>query len=99
MQAPRGQAARPPARAWPSPAWTNAQPATPQCRCGHCKRLEPVWNQLADKVEADATLRGRVLVAKVDADAHRELATRFGVGGYPTINYFGRGKPVTSPEK
>lgn len=32
-----------------------------------------------------------VVVAKVDADAHRELATRFGVSAYPTLKWFPAG--------
>jgi protein disulfide-isomerase A6 len=30
----------------------------------------------------------------VDADKHREVGQRFGVGGFPTIKWFSRGKPV-----
>ncbi len=29
-----------------------------------------------------------IVVAQVDADAHRELGTKFGVSGFPTIKYF-----------
>lgn len=36
---------------------------------------------------------------QVNADDHRELGERFGVRGFPTIKYFGRGKPVTAPEE
>lgn len=31
----------------------------------------------------------------MNADAHRELGTRFEVHGFPTIKFFPRGKPVT----
>jgi len=31
------------------------------------------------------------VVAKVDADAHRDLGSRFKVSGYPTIKFFPRG--------
>jgi protein disulfide-isomerase A6 len=50
--------------------------------CGHCKNLEPHWNQAA------AELRGKVKVAKVDATVHSRLASRYGVRGYPTIKVF-----------
>ena len=36
---------------------------------------------------------------QVDADAHRSLGEKFGVQGFPTIKFFGRGKPVSSPEE
>jgi thioredoxin-like negative regulator of GroEL len=32
---------------------------------------------------------------QVNADEHRSLGSRFGVNGFPTIQYFARGKPVT----
>ena len=36
---------------------------------------------------------------QVDADAHRELGERFGVRGFPTIKFFGRGQSTASPEE
>ncbi|KAL6766456.1 PDI2 [Auxenochlorella protothecoides x Auxenochlorella symbiontica] len=65
--------------------------------CGHCKRLAPIWEELADAAAADPRLRGRVVVAKVDADAHRSLGDRYGIKGFPTIKFFGRGKPTAAP--
>jgi len=50
--------------------------------CGHCKRLEPEWNQAA------SDLKGEVKVAKVDATVHPRAAGRFGVNAYPTIKLF-----------
>ena len=47
--------------------------------CGHCKKLEPVWADLAAQAGAD------VLVAKVDATQHPRLAKTYGVKGYPTL--------------
>ena len=46
--------------------------------CGHCKKLAPVWADLAAQAGAD------VLVAKVDATQHPRLAKTYGVKGYPT---------------
>lgn len=53
--------------------------------CGHCKALEPEWNQAA------ADMKGKVKFAKVDATENQGLAQRFGVQGYPTIKYFDYG--------
>jgi len=60
--------------------------------CGHCKKLAPIWDQLAE-----AFTGKDVIIAKVDADAHKELGSRFDVHGYPTLKYFGKGV-TTSPE-
>lgn len=55
--------------------------------CGHCKSLEPKYEI------AGAAFAGEedVVIAKVDADAHRDLGTRFGVSGFPTLKFFGKG--------
>lgn len=52
--------------------------------CGHCKRLAPVWDTLSTVFAGD----NDVVIAKVDADAHKELGSRYGVTGFPTIKYF-----------
>eukprot|EP01012_Entosiphon_sulcatum_P008340 TRINITY_DN1448_c0_g1_i1.p2 TRINITY_DN1448_c0_g1~~TRINITY_DN1448_c0_g1_i1.p2 ORF type:complete len:262 (-),score=47.84 TRINITY_DN1448_c0_g1_i1:74-859(-) len=53
--------------------------------CGHCQRMVQTWNELAE-AEKD-----RVVIAKVDADAHRDLGARFGVQGFPTLKLFKKG--------
>jgi protein disulfide-isomerase A6 len=53
--------------------------------CGHCKKLAPVWEELAVAFEH---AKDKVQIAKVDADANRELGKRFGVQGFPTLKYF-----------
>ncbi|UZP44471.1 hypothetical protein NXS19_012283 [Fusarium pseudograminearum] len=53
--------------------------------CGHCKKLAPVWEDLANTYEST---KGKVQIAKVDADAHRELGKRFGIQGFPTLKFF-----------
>jgi protein disulfide-isomerase A6 len=41
--------------------------------CGHCKKLEPEWNEAASK------LKGTVKLGKVDATVETGLASRFRV--------------------
>jgi len=55
--------------------------------CGHCKHLEPEYEKVG---EAFADSKD-VLIAKVDADAHRELGEQFGVQGFPTLKFFPKG--------
>ena len=43
-------------------------------------------------------LSSQVVIGKVNADTHRELGNRFGVRGFPTLKWFGRGKSVDEPE-
>jgi protein disulfide-isomerase A6 len=56
--------------------------------CGHCKRLAPIWDQLAE--QADESLR----VGKVDCTTQNAVCSRFGVRGYPTIKLLRDGKPT-----
>ena len=48
--------------------------------CGHCKRMAPVWEQLAKKLEGSG-----VNVAKVDADGETEIGEKFQIAHYPTF--------------
>ena len=53
--------------------------------CGHCKTLAPVYEELASSFEY---AKDKVQIAKVDADAERDLGKRFGVQGFPTLKFF-----------
>ncbi|KAL2263656.1 hypothetical protein VTK26DRAFT_5818 [Humicola hyalothermophila] len=53
--------------------------------CGHCKNLAPVYEELALAFEH---AKDKVQIAKVDADAERDLGKRFGVQGFPTLKFF-----------
>lgn len=66
--------------------------------CGHCKHLTPEYKALAESVQKDPRLKNSVVIAKVDADKHKSLGEKFGVRGFPTLKWFPRGKPVTSPQ-
>jgi protein disulfide-isomerase A6 len=69
----------------PTPSHPLAPPKYPSRknpRCGHCKSLQPAWEQAA------RALQGVVGVAAVDADAHGSLAQQYSVQGFPTIKLF-----------
>ncbi|KAI8816016.1 thioredoxin-like protein [Fimicolochytrium jonesii] len=57
--------------------------------CGHCKSLAPTYEELG---AAYAHAKGDVIIAKVDADKHKDLGQRFGVSGFPTLKWFPKGK-------
>lgn len=55
--------------------------------CGHCKSLAPTYETLGEAfAKAD-----EVVIAKVDADGQKDLGSRFGISGFPTIKYFAKG--------
>ncbi|KAF9579792.1 hypothetical protein BGW38_003806 [Lunasporangiospora selenospora] len=56
--------------------------------CGHCKTLEPIYDELS---EAFTAKKDKLVVAKVNADEHRALGEKFGIKGYPTIKWFPNG--------
>jgi len=60
--------------------------------CGHCKSLAPEYEIVGEAFEKESS----VVIAKVDADAHKELGGRFGVQGFPTLKWFPKGS--TTPE-
>ena len=52
--------------------------------CGHCQRLEPVWQELFEK-------HGQAVnIAKVDCtkEKSKELCHQFGIRGYPSLKFF-----------
>ena len=56
--------------------------------CGHCKTLAPIYEELGHAFEHT----DKVTIAKVDADAHKELGRKHGVQGFPTLKWFENGK-------
>jgi len=55
--------------------------------CGHCKKLAPDYEIVGDSFVGVSG----VVVAKVDCDEHKSLATRFEVKGFPTLKWFPKG--------
>ena len=53
--------------------------------CGHCKKLEPVWAELAQKLEKMDDL----IIAKMDGTANEVQGLK--VGGYPTVMFYPKG--------
>ena len=54
--------------------------------CGHCKSLAPHWEKAAGE------LGGIAKLGAVDATVYQQLASKYGVKGYPTIKVFKPGK-------
>ena len=54
--------------------------------CPPCKMLTPVIEELAGEFQ------GRVKFAKVDIDAQREVAAKFGISSIPTLLVFKDGQ-------
>ncbi|MQM19494.1 hypothetical protein Taro_052499 [Colocasia esculenta] len=55
--------------------------------CGHCKKLAPEYEKLGSSFKKAKS----VLIAKVDCDEHKSLCTKYGVTGYPTLQWFPKG--------
>jgi len=47
--------------------------------CGHCKRLAPIWDELATKTN------NQFNVARVDCTVEKSVCSAFNIRGYPTL--------------
>lgn len=54
--------------------------------CGHCKRLHPLWEQLAELLNVKD--EPRVVIAKVDCTQQKALCGEYEISGYPTLLFF-----------
>ncbi|XP_044480977.1 protein disulfide-isomerase like 2-1-like [Mangifera indica] len=55
--------------------------------CGHCKKLAPEY----EKLGASFKKAKSVLIGKVDCDEQKSICSKYGVSGYPTIQWFPKG--------
>ena len=50
--------------------------------CGPCRIVGPIVEEMADEYD------GRAVVAKLDVDANRDVAIRYGIQAIPTMLFF-----------
>jgi protein disulfide isomerase len=55
--------------------------------CGHCKKLAPIWDQLADKMKDE-----NVVIAKYDATTNENEGVN--IKGFPTLKYYKNGNAI-----
>jgi len=56
--------------------------------CMPCRMLAPTIDQLAEEFD------GKAKVGKLDTDANREVAVKYGIHAIPTVILFKNGEPV-----
>lgn len=54
--------------------------------CGHCKKLTPIYEELAEKLKGES----EITIAKMDATAN-DVPSQFNVRGFPTIYFAPKG--------
>ena len=59
--------------------------------CGHCKTMAPAYSKLAERMKHE---KDGVAIAKVDATIENDLASKYGVQGFPTLKFFINGEAV-----
>ncbi|PIA16309.1 disulfide isomerase [Coemansia reversa NRRL 1564] len=62
--------------------------------CGHCRNMAEDYEKLAAGYSHD----DNVVIAKVNADEHRDLGNKFKVQGFPTLKFFPKNGDVAKPE-
>lgn len=58
--------------------------------CGHCKKMAPIWEELADLLEP---LKDKLLIAEMDATENDVPDTKVHVRGFPTLAYYNKDGP------
>ncbi|KPM05728.1 disulfide-isomerase TMX3-like protein [Sarcoptes scabiei] len=59
--------------------------------CHHCQELDPIWSQVAQQL---TNIDPNIVVGRVDCAKHSNVATHFGIRGFPTIIYLNSQKRV-----
>lgn len=59
--------------------------------CRFSQMLDPIYNELADKVAREFPQQGLVAIGKVDCDSDNAIATKYHVNKYPTLKLFRHG--------
>ncbi|OWF53859.1 Thioredoxin domain-containing protein 5 [Mizuhopecten yessoensis] len=72
------------------PRSSRCNPLSPFTKCGHCKRLAPVWDELAHFFNKEFGM-SKLVIAKVDCTLETALCAEHDVTGYPTLNYYRKG--------
>jgi len=67
-------------------SWSSCDPVG---RCGHCKKLEPIYTSVAWQLK---TLAPDIIMARVDATVETDLAEEHGITAYPTLKMYRKGK-------
>jgi len=58
--------------------------------CGPCRMVGPIVEELSDDYD------GKVKFVKINTDEAREIATKYGIMGIPTLKIFSGGEEVNS---
>jgi protein disulfide-isomerase-like protein len=59
--------------------------------CGHCKNAKPEFEKLMQMA------KGKTFM--IDCDAHKEIAQKYGIQGFPTIRYYPKGPKNGNPRE
>lgn len=59
--------------------------------CSHCKQLEPIYAEIATSLKQQ---NSPVVIAKIDASEHEDIATKYDIQGFPTLKFFRNGIPI-----
>lgn len=54
--------------------------------CGPCKMIAPILDEVA------GTYQGKLLIAKMNVDENRDIPSKFGIRGIPTLMLFKNGQ-------
>ena len=57
--------------------------------CGHCKKMIPDYQKLVQKMGEEG-----VPIVKLDATIDKDVASKYGVKGFPSLKLFKNGQPV-----